>query len=141
MSLGIDNNEPIGTQYKLKCLDLDPKETQVLASLFFTGQPTVTQIAENSGLKRPHAYNVLRSLESKGLAHSLVKNKVIHYTAAKPEALLGYLQLRKNALSAAEGNIETLLPVLAQLLQPTLKRPHIRFLGAWMVCYQSTTTR
>ena len=112
---------------KLNALGLEQKETQILASLLLSGTRSVTQIAENSDLKRPHAYNLLRSLHENGLVTSIIKNKTLHYSPPKAQDLLDYLARKKERLLKAEENIEALLPELAQLTQLTTRKPQIRF--------------
>ena len=49
---------------ELSRLGLEDKEVKILASLYLSGPRTVTQIAENSGVKRTHTYTRVSSFSA-----------------------------------------------------------------------------
>ena len=112
---------------KLSKLGLEPKELQVLASLFLSGPRSVTQISETSGVQRTHTYNILKALCDKRLVFEMTKNKVRQYTPADPDRLVEYLSEKQKSLADAKESISSLVPTLQLLTRAKGKRPRIRF--------------
>ncbi len=127
----------------LKALDLDEKATAVLATLFLTGTRPVTQIAENTDLKRPHVYNILRALQERGLAFAIKKNGILHYGPPRVQDLSDFLQRKKVEIERANDRLEVIRPLLENLVRLKGRKPQIRFfwgIDGLLSIYKETLT-
>lgn len=77
-------------------------------------------LGKGTGLLRANIYNVLRSLQEKGLVGRTAKGKRFEYYANDPASIVSILETRKEAIVRA-------LPDLRALYQSELNKPAIKF--------------
>lgn len=75
-------------QNNLERAGLTKRESILYLTLLKSGPLSPTEIAAKTGLKRPNIYDVVRSLEGKGLIHYAFKNKRRLIVASSPQNLL-----------------------------------------------------
>ncbi|MBD3360629.1 hypothetical protein GF366_02380 [Candidatus Peregrinibacteria bacterium] len=75
-------------------IGLSEKETQVYLALLQLEHTTVQWIAKKTNLNRTTIYDILESLQKKGLVRFYVKDKTRYYIAAEPERLTEILEER-----------------------------------------------
>ncbi len=107
-------------------LGLHEKEASVYVALLPLGQATVSEIGKRAGINRTTVYDILSSLESKGLVSISGKEPKNEYRAENPDKLIKYL---KNDLELKTQNVR-----YAELILPELKsihkvgeRPRVKF--------------
>ena len=102
----------------LKNLGLENKEIEAYLALLELGEASVLEIAKKSGVKRPTAYLVLNSLESKGFVSRAVRGKKTYFLPQHPKKLITEAELRLKELNEV-------VPQLESMLQKASGRPRI----------------
>jgi sugar-specific transcriptional regulator TrmB len=85
-------------------------EIQVYMVLIRSGQVTTGKITKEAGIASSKVYEVLDRLISKGFASFVVKNGVRFYDATPPERINEYLEDKKESISAAQEEIQKVIP-------------------------------
>jgi len=96
------------------------KEAHLYLAGIELGGATIQQLAKYAGIKRPTAYDVMESLEKKGLFSLSERGKKKYFLAEDPENILRILKSREHAFLTA-------LPELKMLLGAGSKKPRVRF--------------
>ncbi|OGH87788.1 MAG: hypothetical protein A3J93_05135 [Candidatus Magasanikbacteria bacterium RIFOXYC2_FULL_42_28] len=109
---------------QLKNADLNDNEADIYLYLLGQGQSTPPQIALGTGIARTNAYNVLRSLQNRGLVKSELVRKRKVYLAADPQALI--LNWEKQKI-----DLEKMLPDLRALYTTNKNKPRVLFFDGW----------
>ncbi|MBI4021633.1 MAG: helix-turn-helix domain-containing protein [Candidatus Aenigmarchaeota archaeon] len=102
----------------LRAAGLTEREAKVYLALLRRGPSAVHEIAEEAGIYRTYAYEVLRSLRRKGLVSSLAKDGRRCVEAADPEKLL-------SAMKEREAQVRAAMPALRQLSRSLPQKPRI----------------
>ena len=106
------------TPETLISLGLEPKEASIYIAILELGETTVADIAKKSGVKRPTAYVILRSLESKGFVSRLIKGKKTLFSPEHPRKLITEAEIRLKELNE-------ILPQLESLFHTEEGRPRV----------------
>ena len=93
----------------LKQLGLDEKEIVVYTGLLELGEATVLTISKKTGVKRPTAYLVLESLETKGFVSRIVRGKKIFFAAQHPKKLLSEAEIRLKQIKNSIPQFEAMM--------------------------------
>ncbi len=102
----------------LTSLGLSENEAEVYLTLLEEGRLTVSGIARESSLHRPAIYQILPTLEEKGLINKRMVGKLLHYGAEPPERL-------RSLLSVITGELDTMIPQLSAMYgkdRPVVRR-------------------
>src|SRR3989338_6957290 len=99
---------------------LSEKEAQVYLAGIELGEASIQRLAEQADLKRPTVYDIVASLEKKGVFSMVTKKKKRYFLAEDPENVLALLKARQHAFLEA-------LPELKLLFQTGGKKPRVRF--------------
>jgi sugar-specific transcriptional regulator TrmB len=109
----------------LQSLGLTDSETRVYLYLLTHGESIASIIAKRLGIKRASVYQVLESLEAKGLIVEFNKNNVAHFDSVDPEDLVGLCEQRVYEMQRLKQKAEVLKGELKQLREkgkmPTLE--------------------
>jgi HTH-type transcriptional regulator, sugar sensing transcriptional regulator len=105
---------------KLIQIGLHKSEIEVYLYLLESGLSTPPQVARGTCIARTNTYNLLESLQDKGLIIEHKKGKRKAYLASDPEAILRSIERKKEA-------IERILPDLRGLYTVQKNKPKIRF--------------
>jgi len=92
-------------------INLTEGECQVYEALLELGLSSTGSITKKAGISSSKVYEVLERLHKKGLVSVSLKNGVRNYDATPPERLIDFLEERKDALSIAQKDIRSLLPM------------------------------
>lgn len=76
---------------KLQSIGLTDKESRVYVAALFLGPSSVQKIAEQAGINRPTAYDILDQLGNYGLMSQSIENKKSVYVAEGPDAIERWL--------------------------------------------------
>lgn len=102
----------------LKQLGLSDAEVRTYVATLELGLSQSSKIAKKIGLPRTTTYDVLRSLEQKGLAGHVIKSGVMYFEAASPEKLISILKERQE-------KIAQLVPNLMALRHSAIEKPNV----------------
>lgn len=106
---------------------LDAKEAKILETLLHHVELPVTEIAKQSGLKRPTTYTILTSLRQKGLVEQYEKRKIIFFRAAHPLKLKEFLAAETAKIKTRESQLTAVLPEIISQFNLTQHRPGLYF--------------
>jgi sugar-specific transcriptional regulator TrmB len=90
----------------LEQFNFSPLEARIYLATLELGQAPASQIARKIDENRVSVYSCLQALMKKGVILTVVKNKVVHYSAISP----------KNLLTTAQQKIESLSEKMPELL-------------------------
>lgn len=105
---------------QLKEIGLHKSEVKIYLYLLKSGLTTPPQLAKGTKITRTNTYNILQSLEDKGLILEQTRGKRKAYIASDPAAILRSIEQKKES-------IERLLPDLRALYTTQKNKPAIRF--------------
>jgi len=91
-------------------IGLTKSESAVYLALLSLGASPAGKIAVRTGIYRKNAYDALANLIEKGLATSVVENKVKYFQAKSPENLSNYLDEKRNRIGEQKKALGELLP-------------------------------
>lgn len=110
----------------LEQLGLTHNESRVYLTLLEIGISKTGNLLKKSGLNSGKIYEILESLKKKGLVSETISDSVKHFTAAPPQQLRQYLQLKKSALEEQEKVVEKIIPGLDSLRKQLLPEKRIQ---------------
>jgi sugar-specific transcriptional regulator TrmB len=114
----------------LQQIGLTPSESKIYTALLETGKNTATGILNQAKLNSGRIYEVLTSLENKGLVSSVKEGRVRYFQAAPPERVLDYLNQKIDTVNAQKNNFEKVLPMLKKSYVNTQQKTDVEvFLG------------
>ncbi len=96
----------------LKEIGLPEKEAQVLNILLQSTSLKVSELAERARINRTTADGLVKSLLTKGLVTSSIRDGVAVYQSIEPELLISYIDRQKEQLELKKSSIAELLPEL-----------------------------
>lgn len=108
-------------------LGLPRKESAVYLALLELGTSTVSAVAIAARLNRTTAYDILESLNIKGLVSIVGDRKKRTYTAEHPDTLVRFFEKRAQLYERRAEDLGKLLPQLRGLYNEKGKRPVVRF--------------
>ena len=99
----------------LQKIGLTDGEIRVYTALLALGETTTGPLTRHSRISGSKVYEVLGRLQEKGLAASVEKNGVLHFSPSPPERILGYLDERKQEIEEEKRSITDILPQLMDI--------------------------
>lgn len=113
----------------LKQIGLTESEVKVYLALLKLDTSSKGAIVKESKIAHSKIYDVLDKLIDKGLASTITKNNVKHYSAAPINRLKDYLTIKQNELKKHEKIIDDILPKLATIEKITTETKAELFIG------------
>ncbi len=107
-------------------LGLSPKEARIYLALLKEGPSSVRQIASVTGINRGTVFDILKSLQSSGLARFYNEKTRQYFVAAAPEKLRELGEERADAVNRANKELAELVPALESLYDSGDKHPAAR---------------
>lgn len=101
----------------LEKIGLTHGESKIYLALLDTGQSTTGPIVEKSGVSTSKTYKILKRLETKGLVSHIVKNNVVHWSAANPKRVLELLEEQEKEILEKKAEVEKILPELTRKIE------------------------
>ncbi len=115
----------------LQQIGMTPSESKVYVTLLETGKNTATGILTHANLNSGRIYEVLTSLEHKGLVSTIKEGKIKYFIASPPERVLDYLNQKIDAVNEQKTTYEKILPNLKKSYSKTQQEIDVQvFLGA-----------
>ncbi len=96
----------------LEEIGLTEGEVKVYFALLKRGSSKTGKLASTAGVSSSKVYKILDRLEKKGLVGHVLKGKIKHFTALKPERILDYVDERQEQLTSKRTLLEQMLPEL-----------------------------
>ncbi|MCH8049270.1 hypothetical protein IH979_00990 [Patescibacteria group bacterium] len=106
-------------------LGLTETESRVYLAMLQLGPSSVQNIAKKADVSRTAAYEIIGSLQDKGLASTFEKGKKKMFSAEDPEKLHGYFKGRVESMKSEIAALKEMVPEL-RMMQAGL-RPRVRF--------------
>lgn len=103
---------------ELRKLGLKEKEVQVYLAGLALGPNSVQKIAREAKITRPTAYQIIKTLEEKGLFVEVKQRKKRYFTAQSPERILGILKIQKRELEEREREFIRIIAALESKYAP-----------------------
>jgi sugar-specific transcriptional regulator TrmB len=104
----------------LKQSGLSEKEAKIYLSGIEIGAASIQDLAEQANIKRPTAYEIVETLEKKGLFSVVLEGKKRKFLAEQPERVLALFKIREQAFVKS-------LPELNLLFQTGGNKPKVKF--------------
>ena len=92
-------------------IGLTKNEAELYVILVKSGQLTATEIAGQTKISRPHVYDSLSKLLTKGAVNYVIKNNKKYFKADNPQKLLEYFREKCSRLESAVPELEKYLSV------------------------------
>ncbi|TSC86968.1 MAG: transcriptional regulator TrmB [Parcubacteria group bacterium Gr01-1014_8] len=102
----------------LRHIGLNEKESSVYLALLEIGEASVLKIAKKAVIKRPTAYLILHSLESKGLVSRVEKKRQTLYAPQHPRKILAEAEIRLK-------EIQNMIPQFEAMMLNKDSRPRV----------------
>ena len=99
-------------ELELRKLGLTEKEVRVYLAGLELGPSSVLNIAQKAGLARPTTYEIIKSLENKGLFAETKQKKKRYFVAQSPERILGILRIQKREIEEKEREFIRIISAL-----------------------------
>lgn len=107
-------------------LGLTPKEARIYLALLKEGPSSVRQLAAATGINRGTVFDILKALQSNGLARYYNEKTRQYFVAAAPEKLKELAQERTQSVARANHALDNLVPELESLYDSGDKHPAAR---------------
>jgi len=115
----------------LEQIGLTPTEAKVYLALLELGESKAGEILKKSNLNSGRIYEVLSSLEKKGLISTIIKKKIKLFIPSPPERVLSYAKERIEALEERKNEMEEILPSLQEKFSKLKQKTSVEvFFGA-----------
>jgi sugar-specific transcriptional regulator TrmB len=95
-------------------IGLTQNETKTYLALLDLGESKTGDILKKSSLNSGKMYEILDSLEKKGLISAVKKNGTLHFSPASPQRIKDYLEEKKSKIETQEKSLQDILPELLQ---------------------------
>ncbi len=113
----------------LKKLGFSDKEAKIYLSLLSLGPSSVRKLAEISEINRGTAYDILKSLQDKGIVSYYNKDTKQYFVAENPEKLHDLVKKQQDELSSVDSQLEKMISELHALHNKGGDRPVARYYG------------
>jgi len=96
----------------LQEIGLTKSEIKVYLALLDLGESKSGDILKKSNLNSGKIYEILDSLQRKGLVSYIIKSNIKYFSPADPKRVLDYLEEKKQEITKQEKDYNTILPEL-----------------------------
>jgi HTH-type transcriptional regulator, sugar sensing transcriptional regulator len=108
---------------ELKKIGLTAGEVKIYDALLELGESSRTELAKKSGVSPSKIYDVANRLLEKGIISCVKKQGVMHFSAANPERLRDFIELKEEELLKEKNLVDSILPSL--LLKYQMKQEDV----------------
>ncbi|MBU0906802.1 MAG: helix-turn-helix domain-containing protein [Nanoarchaeota archaeon] len=115
----------------LKKIGLTQGEIKIYSALLEIGETTRTELAKKSGISPSKIYDVANRLLEKGIISIVKKGGIIHFSAANPERLKDFIELKETEIKKEKEVVEKMLPLLLSKYEITEHRADIDVFYGW----------
>lgn len=115
----------------LQEIGLTDSEVKVYLALLELGSSKKGPIVKKAGITSSKIYEVMDKLIEKGLASSVIKDKVKYFNAAPPTTIRHYLKEKEEKLKKQEKEFENILPALQLKQELVTKKTDAEIYRGW----------
>lgn len=115
----------------LEEIGLTKSETKVYLALLKLGESKKDPIVKESQISSSKIYDVTGKLMNKGLVSVIIKNKIKHFKAAPPEAIINFVNKKKTSLEKKERELKKLLPSFNKLMKERVNKEVAEMYLGW----------
>lgn len=115
----------------LRKLGLTSGEVKIYSALLELGETTRTELAKKSGVSPSKIYDVANRLLEKGIISIVKKNGAAHFSAANPERLKDFVELKETEIKREKEVVEQMLPLLLSKYTLTKEGTDIDVFYGW----------
>ncbi len=115
----------------LQEIGLTDSEIKVYLALLKLGSSKKGPIVKKAGITSSKIYEVIDKLIEKGLASSVIKDKVRYFNAAPPTTIRYYLKEKEEKLKKQEQEFENILPALQLRQESVTKKTDAEIYRGW----------
>ena len=111
-------------QNVLEKIGLTKNESRIYLTLLKTGQTKTGNLLKKAEIYSGRIYEILSSLERKGLVNLMIKNNVKYYEASDPKEILNFLDEKRVEINSYQKEANEIIPKLRELkksLEPEQK--------------------
>tara|TARA_Y100000310_G_scaffold345315_2_gene463698 strand:- start:14879 stop:15628 length:750 start_codon:yes stop_codon:yes gene_type:complete len=101
----------------LKEIGLSDYEAKIYTALLELGESTTGEILKKAHLTSGKIYEILDSLQNKGLVSMIIKSGVKRFSPADPRRVLDYLEEKKGDIEEQKIDFQKILPELNKKIQ------------------------
>lgn len=111
----------------LRSLGFTDKEIRVYLTLLSGGPTSVRKLAKDTDVNRGTVYEILKSLQEKGLAGMYHKHKKQFFLAEDPDILMEVTERKERSVAALKRELAEALPELRSLHAHGGSKPTVKF--------------
>ncbi len=115
----------------LQDIGLTDSEIKVYLALLELGSSKKGPLVKKAGITSSKVYEVMDKLIEKGLASSVIKDKVKYFNAAPPTTIRHYLKEKEEKLKKQEEEFENILPALQLKQEFVMKKTDAEIYRGW----------
>jgi len=97
---------------ELRKLGLTEKQALVYLTALELGYTSIQKISQKANISRPTTYEIVKTLEKKGLISESRKNNKRYFTAESPDKLLGILRIERKEIEEKEREFLRIISAL-----------------------------
>jgi len=109
----------------LQQIGLTQNEIKVYSALLELGESKTGDILDKANLNSGRIYEILNSLQKKGLVSCILKEGVKHFSPADPSRVIEYIEEKKQELNKQEQDFNKILPNLMKKISQTKGKTNI----------------
>lgn len=111
----------------LKDIGLSDKEVDIYLTILQLGPSPVRRLAERAGINRGTAYDILKSLQDRGLVSYYDRSKRRYFVAENPDKLRQAIDSRQHELVQTLERLDDILPELQSIYNNAGDKPVSRY--------------
>ena len=112
----------------LEHLDLGSKELETLLVLLESGRSTASELGKRlPKVSRTAVYDLLRSLQNRGLVSSVVEGETTYFTPEQIDHVVDRLEQEKRAVEEKQNALRSVADLYNQMRSGTAYQPGVRF--------------
>ncbi|RJQ15701.1 hypothetical protein C4573_06115 [Candidatus Woesearchaeota archaeon] len=109
----------------LEKIGLTKNESIIYLTLLRIGTSKTGNLLKSAKINSGKIYEILEALKQKGLVSETIQDRVKYFTAAPPQQVLHYIEMKKNAVLEQEAIAQKMIPQLTVLRKEHLENKKI----------------
>ncbi len=111
----------------LQEIGFEPREVKIYRALLASGPASIRDIADKAGINRGTTYEVLKTLQHKGVVSLFPKGKRRYFVAEDPTCFLELARERQASVSQALENLQQSLIPQLQATRPAFNNANVHY--------------
>jgi sugar-specific transcriptional regulator TrmB len=115
----------------LRRIGLTAGEIKIYRALLSLGESSRTALARKSGISPSKIYDVAGRLIEKGIISSVKKNGVLHFSAANPQRIKDFLEVKEADIVKEKRLVDEMMPMLLDRYKKTEEGADVEVFYGW----------